>query len=269
MNKETTIIKFEKETDWGKSFISAKGERVYIKQYQEGNLVLDTSIDTIHHVSQFVEGCFAKGSNVSRELSAAYSTDNELKQISFKFNGVEITAIATTTADNIVKQLYDGYEADTAKRKAEYEEYKKTLQYAIDMKENARKETIRKTIEAEVIHIDNTTEMEFKDDAAKEKWDEFVEINSKDGYSAGVVKYARRWAKYMQAKIAKGERLTDIADSTHFDADIEGITGFMYGGAVNALSQFWKHGEELRKWHNKGYGYEGDGCVNPAVLTIG
>jgi hypothetical protein len=42
----------------------------------------------------------------------------------------------------------------------------------------------------------------------------------------------------------------------------------MYGYAVNALSQSWKYGEELRKWHNTDYGYEGDGIVNPAVLTI-
>jgi len=48
-----------------------------------------------------------------------------------------------------------------------------------------------------------------------------------------------------------------------------GITGFMYGCAVNLLSQCWKHGEELRKWHNKEYGHEGDGVVNPAVFTIG
>lgn len=43
----------------------------------------------------------------------------------------------------------------------------------------------------------------------------------------------------------------------------------MYGGAVAALSQFWKYGEELRRWHNKEWGHEDtDGVVNPAVLTI-
>ena len=43
----------------------------------------------------------------------------------------------------------------------------------------------------------------------------------------------------------------------------------MYGCAVSILSQCWKYGEELRKWHNKEYNYDGDGVVNPAVLTIG
>ena len=43
----------------------------------------------------------------------------------------------------------------------------------------------------------------------------------------------------------------------------------MDGGAVSILSQWWKYGEEVREWHNKEYNYEGDGVVNPAVLTIG
>ena len=49
----------------------------------------------------------------------------------------------------------------------------------------------------------------------------------------------------------------------------EGITGFMYGAAVSILSQCWEYGEYLRKWHNKDYGYDGDGVVNPAVITVG
>lgn len=53
------------------------------------------------------------------------------------------------------------------------------------------------------------------------------------------------------------------------EADTEGITGYMYGCAVSILSQCWKYGEYLRKWHNKEYNYDGDGVVNPAILTIG
>ena len=120
----------------------------------------------------------------------------------------------------------------------------------------------------EIIKIDKTTEMQFKDEAAKEVWDEMVEKNSHDPLGKGVVDYARRWAKYMQALIAEGKTVVEIAEQASYDADIEGITGFMYGCAVNALSQSWKYGEELRKWHNKDYGYDGDGVVNPAVLTI-
>lgn len=70
-------------------------------------------------------------------------------------------------------------------------------------------------------------------------------------------------------ELLRGDKIVDIADSTSREADTEGITGFMYGCAVNALSQLWEYGEELRKLHNKEYNYEGDGVVNPAILTIG
>lgn len=96
-----------------------------------------------------------------------------------------------------------------------------------------------------------------------------VQVNSKDPYGYGVVKYARRWAKYMQQLITEGKTINEIAEKASHDCDIEGITGFMYGCAVSALAQSWKYGDELRRWHNKDYGYEGDGVVNPAVLTIG
>lgn len=95
------------------------------------------------------------------------------------------------------------------------------------------------------------------------------EVNSKDGYSMGVITYLEKWADLMEAKIEAGEKLIDIADKTSREADTDGITGFMYGAAVNILSKVWMHGEALRKWHNKEYNYEGDGCVNPAVLTLG
>lgn len=60
-------------------------------------------------------------------------------------------------------------------------------------------------------------------------------------------------------------------------ANTDGITGFMYGCAVSGLAKFWKHGEQLRRWHNKDsqLGTEGDeanesgGVLNPAILTIG
>lgn len=105
--------------------------------------------------------------------------------------------------------------------------------------------------------------------AGKEKdFERFVEVNSKDFYSLGVVNYVKRWAELMEKEIENGAKLLDIAKRTSNEADTEGITGYMYGCAVNILSQMWEHGEELRRWHNKEYNYEGDGVVNPAVITI-
>ena len=101
----------------------------------------------------------------------------------------------------------------------------------------------------------------------KEGWEKFVAINN-DPYGSGVVRYAERWANMMEQEMESGKSLIDIADATSNKADTEGITGYMYGCAVSILSQVWERGEELRKWHNKEYGYEGNGTVNPAIITI-
>jgi len=107
-------------------------------------------------------------------------------------------------------------------------------------------------------------EIEYSDKQAFEDW----KAKNSDGYGACIFKFAESWAKLMQVEMAKGKKLHECAQQASFEADTEGITGFMYGAAVSILSQCWKHGEELRKWHNKDYGHEGDGVVNPAVLTI-
>ena len=120
----------------------------------------------------------------------------------------------------------------------------------------------------EILSINDSIELEFKDENSRKEWNKFVDINSKDGYSYGVVKYSMYWAKLMQKLMNEGNKLEDIAEKASHDSDIEGITGFMYGCAVNTLSRYWKYGEDLRKWHNNQYGYNGNGVVNPAILTV-
>ncbi len=59
--------------------------------------------------------------------------------------------------------------------------------------------------------------------------------------------YAARWMKIMQVKMEDGASLFDIADKSSHEADNEGITGFMYGAAVQILTKCWKHGDDLGK----------------------
>ena len=94
-----------------------------------------------------------------------------------------------------------------------------------------------------------------------------------DPYGRACFTYAERWADLMEKQIEESEEtsfavIIDNAKRLSHEADVEGITGYMYGCAVNILSQCWQYGEELRRWHNKEYGYEGDGVVNPAIVTI-
>ena len=81
------------------------------------------------------------------------------------------------------------------------------------------------------------------DDAA---WRSWTDANT-DPYGSGVIRYAEMWARLMQAEIANGAALEDIADATSSAADVEGITGFMHGAAVGCLAQCWVHGDQLRK----------------------
>ena len=110
--------------------------------------------------------------------------------------------------------------------------------------------------------------MKIKEGKEKE-FDKYVEINSNNYYSRAVIDYLIRWANMMEDRMSKGETISDMAEETSHEADTEGITGFMYGCAVDILSQTWEYGEELRAWHNSRYGYKGEGTVNPAILRVG
>lgn len=123
--------------------------------------------------------------------------------------------------------------------------------------------------------------MKFKNAEAEKGWREWFALNSTDMYSLSVCYFAALWAYLMEQRIEKGEKVADIAKETGREADtnmgIWGVTGFQYGLAVGALSQWWKWGEELRQWHNLDtqIGTEGEeanekgGVLNPAILNIG
>lgn len=125
--------------------------------------------------------------------------------------------------------------------------------------------------------------MLFKNDAARQLWESGL-ANNQDHYGNAVYRYASEWANRMERELAKGTDrpgeevlVRDIAERTSREADTEGITAFMYGAAVSILAADWKHGEELRRWHNLDtqIGNEGEkanesgGVLNPAVLKIG
>ena len=102
-------------------------------------------------------------------------------------------------------------------------------------------------------------------------WLKWKQINASDGYSNAVVTFAEQWARLMQGELAEvfgTEQFAEIAERTSQEADTVGLTGFMYGMAVGALAKFWLYGDALRVWHNKQYGHEGEGTVNPALLTV-
>lgn len=83
-------------------------------------------------------------------------------------------------------------------------------------------------------------------DYMKDDWDKVIEINSKDGYSNATVAYAIKWANLMEKEMEKWNELTkEIVSRTSFDADEEGVTGFMANCAFGLIKQFWLHREKL------------------------
>lgn len=105
-------------------------------------------------------------------------------------------------------------------------------------------------------------------DGLDAEYQQFLEVNSRAGYSFAVVQFMVRWADLMEAEMASGAALPDIAERTRHQADTDLITGFQYGCAVSGLAKFWVHGDELRQWHNQQHSYDGPGTVNPASFTI-
>lgn len=110
--------------------------------------------------------------------------------------------------------------------------------------------------------------------ADKVAWQEWQKNNT-DPYGKATIEYAERWARLMEGRIANGDTVENCAEEARHIAD-NGITGFMYGCAVNILFQVWVHGDELRRWHNLDTQISDEGekanetgtVLNPAILNL-
>lgn len=109
----------------------------------------------------------------------------------------------------------------------------------------------------------------------EENWKASTTIGpSKEGelpreYYVAIIDFATSWAEEMEKDLAEGKALADIWQSSQERAkEYHELSGFMFNVAVSLLAHFWVHGDELRKLHNARYGYEGDGTVNSAIMTI-
>lgn len=188
--------------------------------------------------------------------------------ISFKFNDQIVTVERSDTNGELASA---SYMAECDRRRAEY---LSSPEYA-----EAREKAKRRQMEQDLllaVSLGRSPEKMTLKEGSEEDWAKTVEINS-DGYGSGVIRFAERWARLMEGRLAAGITVENCADECSRTADNEGITGFMYGCAVGILSKVWAHGEELRSWHNlkTQIGTEGEkanengGVLNPALLSIG
>ena len=226
------------------------------------------------------------GADITATIKEAIALSAKKKwQIVFEFNGVTVTVRSNSDPALIRRNwsralngyidknvgpypnpvLTDEEKANDARIEAENERKRQERQAQY-------KAEVKTKLEAVEARLANAPEMELAD---RKAWQEFRDKN-RDSYGAGVVVYAERWARLMQLEMAGGKSLEDVAEATSYEADIDGITGFMYGCAVSILAHCWKYGERLRRWHNlkTQIGNEGEkanesgGVLNPALLNI-
>ncbi len=150
----------------------------------------------------------------------------------------------------------------------------------VEAKNERRRQELQAEYEAQAKAKRNALEAKLKgappmEESNPDAWEEAMLAN-RDPYGGAVITYAQRWARLMQVEISNGKTLEEVASATSHEADLEGITGFMFGAAVTMLARCWKHGEQLRRWHNLDtqIGNEGElanengGVLNPALLSI-
>jgi hypothetical protein len=173
-----------------------------------------------------------------------------------------------------VEQAIENYRTAETELQKEYEkkrqEYEASPEYA-EAQANAKAEAAKiDAIRAGILERAPES-LTLKDSAT---WDHFVSLNSENPHGKGIIDFASLWARMMESEINSGKSLVATAKECSHLADTHGITGFMYGAAVNVLSQCWIHGDGLRAWHNKDYGKQGaeatkaGAVINPAILTI-
>ncbi len=206
--------------------------------------------------------------------------------VSFNFNGVNISVCQDSDPDLICRDWHrniSGYitckvgpypKATLSSKELAKDSKIKKEKDALWEKENAEYQVIQNKKEAVFFSEINTCPAM---DRNEEKWQQGIKAQNGDGYGLAVFTYAEYWARLMQKKIGEGYKLSAIANECSNKADIPvGITGFMYGCAVSILANCWKHGEELRLWHNIDIQLsdEGEkanvnsGVINPALLRI-
>jgi hypothetical protein len=189
------------------------------------------------------------------------------RRVTADFNGFDLFA----TPGMSVGDVMGAYDAHCERSRKEYEAKRRAHEATPKGQEELRVARERQRfVSAEVAK--GILPFSFSDEPL---WKECVEKNQ-DGYGACVIRYAARWANYAEAALEKGDNFAAVMERTSHDADLEGITGFMYGAAVSMLAKCWYRGEELRRWHNLDtqIGTEGEkanesgGTLNPALLTI-
>ena len=253
----TTSFEFEKITSYSKE--------LWFRNYQNECLVISSLKDGIikaeaiagDHIKEFLK-------TISRCFSP-YNNMYGVKGVEISFNEFSMTVYEWN-----VNHIYEMYETSCDMThelwEKEWEEYIHSPEYIRKRAKSLKKECRHKVVLEKIRKFQKNGEFSVKE---TEIWETCKRVKSKDAYSKAVIRYTIIWTQYMEYLIQKyGMKISEIWDRCSNLADVDGVTGFMYGAAASIISRVWQYGEEFRKYYNSKWNYSGPGTVNPAVLTI-
>lgn len=216
---------------------SHKVSCLFVESFEGGFATVQPPKGTyIHDFAEIIVGCLMENSNFPFEVLSGFNHDvcDTFNGIKFKFNNVTITLTRKDTdSDEICKRW----------------EQKSIVAINENPSVCIIQQNGRLSIVDEVLYIDRTTKMEFKNEYAKRYWENLVKFSSEFSEGHAILTYARLWAKYMQNLMAKGKMLNEIAKDSSYICDLEGISVHMYICALKILFATWKYGNYLENWY--------------------
>ena len=208
-------------------------ESINVVDYTDGVVTLGETDLGIFTYLGIIERCFDERCGFAKELKKSYcmQEDVTVKEFKFEFKGI---LVRVTREDKDVHKIVRRWRA--ALEKAEADAYEKSLRR--DITEIVSKETFS-----------------FKSEEAKKLFNEWVLDYTCEGRVHSVVKFAKRWAMYMQYLVReKGETFFSIANGSYKECLIPEFEEEMFSSigtdVCHILINTWKYGDEFKKWFN-------------------
>lgn len=177
------------------------------------------------------------GEHIDQTAAAIVALANETGQpVVARFNGEELYAEPGGDPAAIAA----GYQARMSERSAAFRAPPEVQRQIAEAAE-------RKQIAAQA-QADGILPFQRRDQEAVEAWERTVAANQ-DFYGSGILRYAARWAAWMEQRMRDGASVAEAAEATQGPAGLEGVSSYMVSVAQRILERVWLHGEELAAWH--------------------
>lgn len=255
----TAGFEFEKVTSWSKDlwFRNYRNECLVISSLKDGIIKVEAIAGD--HIKDFVK-------TISR-CFIPYNNMYGIKGIEVSFN--EFSMMVYEWNVNHIYEMYERCCGMTHELwEKEWEEYIHSPEYIRKRAKTLKKECRHKVVLEKIRKFQKSGEFPVKETAMID-WENCKRLNSGESYSRAIIRYTILWVQYMEYLTKKyGMEMSEIWDRCSDLANVDGVTGFMYGAAASIISRVWQSGEEFRKCYNSKWNYSGAGTVNPAMLAV-